>query len=150
VYRWNIGQSATSPELKLSLGVDAFEFSFAEDLGEVSSVLYLSFKPEVKARFPLGTERVSLGISFAGLVVASLGQMADAWHYGTGKAGGVEVGLELDARIFWKVHLQVGFSTSWYFISFSQLGVIHLDYEYVADSARDGIYGGYLLMSLQY
>lgn len=150
VFRWNVNQSATSPELKIGLGVDAFEFSFAQDLGEVASVLYLAFKPELKARFPLGTERVSLGLSFAGLAVASLGQMADAWHYGRGKAGGVEVGLELDARIFWKVHLQVGFSSTWYFISFSQFGVQHLDYEYVADSARDGTYGGYVLMSVQY
>ncbi|MDY0002732.1 MAG: hypothetical protein RBU30_15655 [Polyangia bacterium] len=149
-FRWNVSRSPTSPELKINLGVEAMEFSFAQDLGQVPGVLYLAFKPELKARFPLGTERVSLGLSFAGLALVSLGQITDAYHYGNGKGGGVEVGLEIDARIFWKVHLQAGFTTSWNFISFSQLGVQHLDYEYVADSARDGTYGGYVLMSLQY
>ena len=150
VYRWNVGRKVTSPEIKFSLGVEALEFSFGEDLGLVSGVLYLAFKPAIRARFPLATDRVSLGLFVGGLAVMQLGQMADAYHYGSAKAGGVEVGLELDVRLFWRVHLIVGAQTSWYFISFSQMGEQFLDYEFVADSAVDSYFGGYLLMAVHY
>lgn len=149
-FRWNVKQSATSPELKLNLGVEALEFSFARNLEEVPGVLYLSFKPELRARFFLGTERVSLGLQLAALAVASMGQMTDAYHYGLGKGAGVETGLELDVRLYWRLHLLVGFTTSWLFIRFPQRGEQGIDYEYSADSARDGYYGGYLLLSVRY
>ncbi len=149
-YRWNIKQSATSPELRFSLGVDALQFSFGQDLGLVAGVSYLSVKPEVRAKIPLGTERVSLGLQLAALGVVSLGQMADAYHYGKGNAGGVELSLEVDVRVYWRLHLIVGATTSWMFISFSQLGTQGLDYEYVADSAKDGFYGGYILAAVHY
>ncbi len=150
MYRWNINRSATSPVLRIALGVDALQFSFGQDLGLVAGVQYLSVKPELRARFPLGTERVSLGAQLAGLGTLSFGQLANAYHYGTAKGGGVQVGLEVDVRVFWKVHLRAGFTTTWMFISFSQLGEQHTDYEYVADSARDGYYGGYLLAAIHY
>ena len=150
LYRWNIKDSAESVILKFHLGVDAVEYSFSEDLGLVSGVTYITFKPGVIAQIPLGTERVKLGLKFAGMAVVQLGQMADAYHYGNAKAGGIEAGIEIDVRLFWKLHLVAGAFTSWFFVSFSQVGVQGLDYEYIADSATDGYFGGYLLAAFHY
>ncbi len=150
LYRWNVKGTAESTILKFSLGVDAVEYSFGEDLGQVAGVTYITFRPAVKALFPLGTERVKLGLWFGGLAVVQLGQMADAYHYGNARAGGVEVGLELDVRLFWKIHLLAGATTTWFFVTFQQVGVQGLDYEYIADSAMDGYFGGYLLVALHY
>lgn len=150
LYRWNIKGTTESVVLKFAIGVDAVQYSFSEDLDRVASTTYINFRPGVKAIIPLGTERVKLGLFFDGLAVAQLGQMADAYHYGNARAGGLEAGLEFDVRLFWKIHLLAGFSTTWFFISFQQVGVQGLDYEYIADSATDGYYGGYLLVALHY
>lgn len=150
LYRWHLFPRATSPEITFTFGVDALGYGFDLDLGMVSSVMYLSLRPEVRARFPLGTERVSLGLRLAGLGVLSMGQMADAYHYGASQAGGVHFGAEVDVRIYWRLHLLVGAWIDWFFVTFPQLGEIHLDYEYVAESARDGYYGGYALIAVEY
>lgn len=150
LYRWNIKNSAESVVLKFHLGVDAVEYSFDADLGLVSGVTYITFKSGVIAQIPLGTERVKLGLKFAGMAVVQLGQMADAYHYGNAKAGGLEAGIELDVRLVWKLHLVAGAFTSWFFVSFSQVGVQGLDYEFIADSATDGYFGGYVLAAFHY
>jgi len=150
LYRWNIKDSALSTVLKFHLGVDALEYSFGEDLDLVAGVSYITFRAGVIAGIPLFTERVKLGLLFAGLAVVQLGQMADAYHYGTAKAGGVEAGIEVDVRLFWKIHLVAGAFTTWFFVSFTQVGEQHTDYEYIADSARDGYFGGYLLAAFHY
>jgi hypothetical protein len=150
VYRLNINRSATSPKLRFALGVDALQFTFADDLEQTAGVQYLSIKPEIEARFPLGTDRVSLAVRFAALGTLSFGQLANAYHYGVAKGGGVQADLEVDVRVYWRLHLRAGFTTTWLFISFSQLGDEGTDYMYVADSARDGYYGGYLLAAIHY
>lgn len=150
LYRWNIKDTAHSVVLKFHLGLDALQYSFGENLNLVAGVTYIAFKGGVIAQVPLFTERVKLGLQLAGLAVVQLGQIADAYHYGTAKAGGVEAGIEIDVRLFWKIHLVAGAFTTWFFVSFSQVGVLHEDYEYIADSARDGYFGGYLLAAFHY
>ncbi len=150
LYRWNINGSAESTVLKIGAGVDALQYSFAEDLGQVAGVTYISFRVLVKALVPLATERLKLCVWLAGMAVAQLGQMADAYHYGNGRAGGIEAGLGLDVRLAWKIHLLAGASTTWVFVKFPQDGVQGLDFEYVVDSAKDGYFGGYLLVAMHY
>ncbi len=150
LYRWNINNSAKSVVLKFHFGVDSLQYNFGEDLGLVAGVTYINFRTGLKALIPLGFERVKLGLRFAGLAAVQLGQIADAYHYGNAKAGAVEAGVELDVRLFWKIHLVAGAFTTWFFVSFSQIGTQGLDYEYIADSARDGYFGGYLLAAVHY
>lgn len=150
LYRWNIKGNAESVVLKTHFGVDALEYSFGEDLGRVAGVTYITFRLGMIAQFPLFTERVKLGLLFAGMAAVQLGQLADAYHYGTAKAGAVEAGVEIDVRLFWKIHLVAGAFTTWFFVSFSQVGEQHVDYEFIADSARDGYFGGYLLAAFHY
>jgi len=148
--RWNIFATETSPELTFTFGVDALNFGFDEDLKEAASVMYIAVRPEVQARFPLRTERVALDVRLAGMGVLSMGQMADAYHYGASQAGGVHAEMAVDVRLGWRIHLLVGAWLDWFFITFPQVGDIHLDYELVADSARDGYYGGYARLAMCY
>jgi hypothetical protein len=150
LYRWNVKSSPQSVVLKLHFGVESLKYKFGDDLGLVASVTYINFRAGAKAQIPLGLERVKLGLFVAGLAAVQLGQMADAYHYGNARAGGVEAGIELDVRLFWKIHLVAGAFTTWLFVSFSQVGVQGLDYEFIADSARDGYFGGYLLAAFHY
>ena len=56
--------------------------------------------------------------------------------------------LELDVRIFWKLHLVVGARTTWMFVRFTQAS--DREYRYPADTARDGFYGGYAQAVIRY
>ena len=110
----------------------------------------ICFKPSIKAILPLGTERVKLGLWFGGLAAAQLGQIADAYHYGNARGGGIDTGVEVDVRLFWKIHLVAGAFTTWLFATFNQVGAINIDFNFIADSATDGYFGGYVLVALHY
>ncbi len=149
LYRWSVKSSPESVVLKFHFGVESMKYKFGEDLALVPSVTYINFRAGMKAQIPLGAERVKLGLRFAGLATVQLGQMADAYHYGSAKAGGVEAGVELDVRLYWKVHLVAGAFTTWFFVKFAQISQ-GVTYGIIADSARDGYFGGYLLAAVHY
>lgn len=149
-WRWNVYRSPRSPELRFLLGIEGQEFSFAKDLGLIPGVSYIFVRPAVRARFHLGTERVAIRLGFAGLIGVQTGQIGDAYHYGDARSGGVHAIGEIDVRLFWKIHLVAGITTTWVFLRFPQRGLIHRDYEYVAESAKDGYYGGYFMMGARY
>lgn len=150
LYRWNIRGRPTSPDLVFGLGVDVRRYSFSESLGPVAGVRYVSIRPEVRARFPLGTPRIRLQVRLAGLAPLTMGQIENPYHYGDGSAGGLDAALELDVDLFWRVHLRLGATTSWMFIRFPQKGTQGLDYQYAATWAKDGTYGAYLLGGFEY
>ena len=82
----------------------------------------------------------------------SFNRAAERLHYAQSSISAQIQALEeeLDVRLFWHVHLVGGVSTTWFFISFPQTGERQRDFEFVADSAMDGYYGGYLLMAIHY
>jgi hypothetical protein len=149
IYRWNLSGTASSPIFYFGVGADVLEFSYKEDMGVMPGVLFISIQPMVRMRFPIGS-RVSLSTGVSGLGTVSLGQIADKSHYGKGTAGGVEGSIEVGVRIIAGLSVVAGGSTTWLFVKFDQKGTLGVDYQYAADSARDGYYGGYVRVSYAY
>ena len=97
-YRWNFGNTSTSPTLKLLAGINRLDFSIdrgGANLG-FPNVAYTYVDLGAGGRIPLGSPTLALFIDARYLQVLSSGEINDSAFYGSGGALGFdgEAGFE--------------------------------------------------------
>lgn len=97
-YRWNFGNTATSPTLKVLAGINHLDFSIDRGSANLSfpNVAYTYIDLGVGGRIPLGSPTLALFVDARYLQVLSSGEITETAFYGSGGALGFdgEVGFE--------------------------------------------------------
>jgi len=97
-YRWNFGNTATSPTLKLLAGINHLDFSIDRGSANLGfpNVAYTYIDLGAGGRIPLGSPSLALFIDARYLQILSSGEITETAFYGSGGGLGFdgEVGFE--------------------------------------------------------
>jgi len=113
VYRWNFGDSPTSPTLKLGVGYNKLSFTIDESAApeamvDLPDVSYSYIDPSVGLRFPV-TEKIAATGEARYLVVTAAGPIAEADAYGAGGASGFGFDLGGEYKLGSTLAVRAGF-----------------------------------------
>jgi hypothetical protein len=109
-YRWNIGNKATMPTVKVI--ADFQRLTFAIDRGtqdiDLPNVSYSYLDLGLAGRFPLGTPMAAVYVDARYLHVLSSGELSDPMYYGSGSALGFDGDAGFELQFLGRAILRVG------------------------------------------